>query len=258
MRSDKASAEEVLAFWNSRGGLGQWAGTRDVLAKQLEIEAIAGHVRDGLRILELGCGNGITAMELARRYKVEILGIDYAQEMITAAQGLMQGQQFKGTVSFRTGDVRQMPEFQRGFDLIYTERVFINLPDWNAQRAAIEDTTRMLAPGGAFVMLENSQDGLERINELRARVGLPRIDAPWHNRYLRDDEVATLAIPGVTLERVQHYSSTYYFLSRVVNAALAAQSGTEPDYDSPVNKLALSLPPMGEFGQGRIWLWRKK
>lgn len=258
MSSSEASREDVLAFWNSRAGLGQWAGTRDVPAKQLEMAAIAGHVREGMRILEVGCGNGITAIELARRMAVSIIGIDYAEEMIVAAQSLLAGQQLKGSVEFRTGDVTKLPDFQRAFDLIYTERVLINLPDWPAQRAAIEGIMQMVAPGGVYVMCENSQDGLEKINELRARVELPRIDAPWHNRYFRDAELATLSIPGVTLESVEYYSSTYYLLSRVINASLAARAGIEPDYDSPINKLALQLPPIGDLGQGRIWLWRKQ
>ena len=45
---------DVLDFWNSRAGLGQWAGTRDVTAKQMEIEILAGCVRDGMRVLEVG------------------------------------------------------------------------------------------------------------------------------------------------------------------------------------------------------------
>ena len=59
------------------------------------------------------------------------------------------------------------------------------------------------------------------------------------------------------LDGCVYYSSTYYFLSRVVNAWEAAQSGKDPDYDAPVNQLALKLPPIGDFGQGRLWLWRK-
>ena len=62
---------------------------------------------------------------------------------------------------------------------------------------------------------------------------------------------------GLLLEGVNDYSGVYYFLSRVVNAALAARAGKEPQYDSPVNKLALKLPGIGIRGQGRIWLWRK-
>jgi ubiquinone/menaquinone biosynthesis C-methylase UbiE len=257
MTHDTEIRGDVREFWNSRAGLGQWAGTRDVLAKQLEIDAIASHVRNGMRILEVGCGNGITAIELARRFSVDVTGIDFAEEMIAAATSMAHGHDLQGAVSFRTGDVTKLPEFDQGFDLIYTERVLINLPDWESQRAAIANITAMLAPGTAYVMCENSQDGLDKINTLRQRVQLPRIDPPWHNRYFRDAELAQLTLADVTLEAVDHYSSTYYLLSRVVNAALAAKTGQEPDYDSEINRLALSLPAIGEYGQGRIWLWRK-
>jgi hypothetical protein len=106
-------------------------------------------------------------------------------------------------------------------------------------------------------MCENSQDGLDQINSLRQRVGLSGITPPWHNRYLRDAELEQASFPGTKLEGVNTYSSTYYFLSRIVNAWLAAQGGREPDYDDPINQLALRLPSIGSLGQGRIWLWRK-
>jgi ubiquinone/menaquinone biosynthesis C-methylase UbiE len=256
--NDVPKHRDVREFWNSRAGLGQWAGSRDILAKQLEIMAISSYVRDGMKVLEVGCGNGITAIELSHRFDVDITAIDYAEEMIAAAQSLAEGQTLKGKLSFRTGDVTRLPEFQQAFDLIYTERVLINLADWQAQSDAIAGITRMLRPGGAFVMCENSQDGLQGINELRARVNLPKIDPPWHNRYMRDSEIADFSVPGVTLEDVNYYSSTYYFLSRIVNAAIAAHTGAEPDYESPINQLALKLPSIGNLGQGRIWVWRRK
>src|SRR5437016_4990652 len=96
---------DVRAFWNSRAGLGQWAGTRDVTAKQLEIEAIADYVRDGMRVLDFGCGNGITAIELARRFDVEVTGVDFAEQMVVAAAELAQGQELKGRVRFQVGNV---------------------------------------------------------------------------------------------------------------------------------------------------------
>ena len=249
--------EDVCAFWNSRAELGQWAGTRDVIAKQLEVDAISTYVREGMRILEVGCGNGITAIEIARRHKVEILGIDFAKEMITAANSMLAGQQLQGSAKFQVGDVLGSLGLIEKFDLIYSERVLINLPDWPAQRQAILNMTELLAEKGLYVMCENSQDGLTQINSLRAQVGLPAIIPPWHNRYFRDAEVEQMRVPGVILEGVNYYSSTYYFLSRVVNACLAAQEGKDPDYSAPINQLALRLPPIGDFGQGRIWLWRK-
>ncbi|HLJ93362.1 MAG TPA: class I SAM-dependent methyltransferase [Gemmataceae bacterium] len=251
------AVEDVRTFWNNRAGLGQWAGSQDVLAKQLEIEAITSYVQDGMHVLDMGCGNGITAIELARRFRVTITGIDYASEMVATATKLADGQDFRGSVRFQVGDVTDLTPIRDKFDLIYTERTLINLPDWPTQKAAILGITGLLANNGLYVMCENSQDGLNKINEFRQRIDLPKIDPPWHNRYLRDAEIDEVQIPGVAREGCVYYSSTYYFLSRIVNAWLAAQEGKEPDYHAPINQLALRLPPVGEFGQGRIWLWRK-
>ena len=257
MRDSKEPTQDIRAFWNARAGLGQWAGTRDIIAKQLEIEAISAYVRDGMHILDVGCGNGITAIEIARRYSVDVIGIDFAKEMVTAAAGMAKKQRLKGSVRFQVGDVRNLSSFSVKFDLIYTERTLINLPDWPAQQEAIISITSLLVNGGLYVMCENSQDGLDKINSLRELVGLPQITPPWHNRYFRDAELQATAFPGVKLEGISYYSSTYYFLGRVVNAWLAAQDGQEPQYEAPVNQLALRLPPLGELGQGRIWLWRE-
>lgn len=249
--------KDVLNFWNSRAGLNQWAGTNDILAKQLEMETIAAYVSDGMSILDFGCGNGITAMELARRFDVNVLGMDYAEEMISAANELATDQKFKGLIRFQVGDVQALAKLSKKFDLIYTERTLINLPDWKTQRDAIIALGTLLADGGYYVMCENSQDGLDRINELRERVNCPKITAPWHNHYLYDSDIQQSSFPGLKLDGINYYSSTYYFLSRIVNASLARQAGKEPEYDSPINKLALQLPSIGELGQGRIWLWRK-
>lgn len=249
----------VREFWEHRAAFLERAGSNDLVAKQLEIAAIARHVRDGMQVLEVGCGNGITAIELVRRFDIDLTGLDYAAEMIRAARGFLQEGEsgLRGQVRFEVGDVRDFPAMEGRFDLAYTERVLINLPDWPAQRDAIATIISQLAPGGRYLMCENSQNGLERINEMRRMLELEPISPPWHNRYLVDEEVAGLAIPGVRLVEVECYSSTYYFLSRVVNARLAANQGEQPSYDAPVNQLALRLPSIGDFGQGKLWVWEK-
>ncbi len=246
-----------LSFWNDRSALGTAAGTNDLLAKQLEIEAIASYARSGMRVLDFGCGNGITALELAQRFSVDLLGIDYAEGMISSAVQLADKTELKGKVQFRVGDHTCLAGIQDRFDLVYSERALINLTSWDSQRQTIEDLTTLLKPGGIYVMCENSKDGLDRINELREKLGLPIISPPWHNRYFHDDEIESLLISGVKLDHVNHYSSTYYLLSRVLNAAMAAKEGRDPSYDAPINQLALSLPPLGTWGQGKIWVWRK-
>jgi SAM-dependent methyltransferase len=253
----KKPARDVRAFWNQRAQLGPEAGTRDLIAKQLEIEAIAAYVQDGMKVLDAGCGNGLTAVELCRRYRIDLTGIDNAEKMVAAATALAAGQELRGSVRFQAGDVLHLSNLTPGFDLVYTERVLINLTDWPRQKQAIANLLELLRPGGRYVMCENSQEGLEEMNALRGRLGLEAIHPPWHNRYLRDEEIGQATFPGARLEDVSYYGATYYFLSRIVNAWLAAREGKEPEYLAPINQLALQLPPLGKFGQGRIWVWRK-
>ena len=248
---------DALSFWNSRANLGKAAGSNDLIAKQLEIEAILSYVRPGMRILDFGCGNGVTAVELARRFSVDVVGVDYSSEMVSAAKKLSESTNTIGTLSFRVGDAATLSSMETGFDLIYTERMIINLKSWEEQRAAIEALLGKLNEGGHYVMFENSEDGLNSINELRACLDLKPISPPWHNRYLREAEVTSISASNIRLVKVKHYSSTYYLLSRVLNAALAEIENRQPEYDAPINKLALKLPPLGAWGQGKIWLWKR-
>jgi ubiquinone/menaquinone biosynthesis C-methylase UbiE len=251
------SGDDVRAFWNRQAGLGLWAGSRDVVAKQIEMATIARHINDGLDVVDIGCGNGITALELAKRFKIRVTGFDYAVSMVEEARRIAASMPLVGTVSFEAGDVTQLTDAIGRYDVAYTERVLINLPDWPTQARAIESIIGILRPGGRYLMCENSQCGLDRLNGARKLVDLDPIVPPWHNRYLRDQEVADLKIQGAVLEAVEDYSSTYYFISRVLNAALARNANREPEYESELNLLAPHLPAFGNLGQGRLWVWRR-
>jgi len=78
----------VLEFWNKRASLAEVAGTPDLMAKQLEIKIISKHIKEGQKILEIGCGNGMTAIELARRFDINLTGIDFSEKMISEARRL--------------------------------------------------------------------------------------------------------------------------------------------------------------------------
>lgn len=249
---------KVKDFWDQQAAQGVAAGTRDLIAKELETRAITSHAADGMRVLDAGCGNGVTALALAARLQVDIDAFDYSAKMIEAARESAASASLRGTVRFFVSDLTALEGVSGPYDLVYTERSLINLPDWEAQCRAITGLLGLLKPGGAYVMCENSLDGLEEVNQMRVSLGLSRVDPPWHNRYLRDAEVNSLRVPGCVLEGVDCFSSTYFLLSRVVNAWLCAREGKEPQYDAPINQLALKLPAIGKLGQTRIWRWRRQ
>ena len=259
--SDK---DKVREYWDSRAELGPEAGTQDLIARELEIRAIEQFIRDGMTILDAGCGNGTTAIELAERHSVKVIGIDFSSKMITSASKLAEKSaedgKLSGCVDFFCRDITCEVWGPSYFDLVYTQRAIINLPDWETQKATIELLGTYLKPGGKYLMCECSQDGLDAINRLRKKVGLSDIIPPWHNHYLHEMNLHSFGEPfkNMTLLWEDNFSSTYYFLSRVVNAWLAKQEGKEPDYNSPVNQLALRLPPFfGNFGQVKLWVWTR-
>lgn len=258
------TSDENVAYWNSRAKLGPESGTHDLIAVELERRAISRYVRDGMKALDVGCGNGGTLFSLGRMFPaLRMVGIDSAKNMIDEAEMAQVRAEGPDRFIFTCTDLRDWSPYP--FDLIYSQRCIINLPDWPSQRAAIERIIGWLRPGGKYLMVENLQEGVDEINGLRYSLGLPGIVPPWHNRYLRLAEIRDLA-EDIKDERIAKlwdnpviYSDMYYFLSRVVNAALAKADGKEPAYDSPVNLLALDLPGglTTLHGQGVMWVWDK-
>lgn len=249
---DADSLAKIRAHWDSRAALGETAGTQDLILKQLERDAIIAKIPNAkaLNILEIGCGHGETANEVAFcRETCRVTAVDTSEAMIAVAR-----QQMWETVEnlrFDRGDALNPPKGQ--FDIVYTQRCLINLPTWELQKQAIDAIADRLVPGGRFLMCEHSQSGLDTINETRARYGLSTITAPWHNRYFRDDEIQS--VTTLRLLAWHPFSASYYFMSRVLNAIYAKEHLSEPDYDSPLNTVTVDV--RASFAQGRLWVWEK-
>jgi SAM-dependent methyltransferase len=249
--------DKVLEYWNQRAGLAEKAGSDDVLAKKLEMRAINNQIKDGMQVAEFGCGNGETAIQLYKNNKIELDCYDFSPLMIKNAVLNAKEHGLEEKIKFQVNDIRSESDLNCKYDVIYSERMIINLPDWDTQVNAIKYITSNLKTGGRYLMCENSIQGLNKINEFRALAGLEKIVPPWHNLYINDDNILNLSINGVRLIEVEAFSSTYYFLSRVVNAWLANRAGVKPSYDSPINHLALELPSEGDFSQGKLWIFEK-
>jgi len=161
-------------------------------------------------------------------------------------------------VQFEQGHVPGLRKDLGLFDIALTERCLINLDDVKSQEAGFRDIMSHVKPGGVFLMIEDSHDGLARMNEMRAKLDLESIPAPWHNVFFHEAEVAAWADDQHVLEEFVPFTSTYYFLSRVVYARLARDKNETLRYDSEINMLAPRLPSIGDLGAVRLWVWRRK
>lgn len=251
--------EERQSFWNSRAALGAAAGSNDVTLKALEIQHIARFLEGCESVLDAGCGNGVTAVSMLKSMTVgRLYGFDYADAMVQEAARHARDEGVAERFSVEIGDLLS-PPFPNGFfDAVYTERSLINLSGAEPQRQAIGKLLEKVKPSGRMVLCESFVDGLEEINAFRVPLGLPAIEQPWHNRYMKLDDLSSMLPSNVKILEISNFSSTYYFLSRVINAWEARRDGVEPSYDAAVNQLAFSLPSLQLCAQTKIIVlgWR--
>ena len=79
----------------------------DFHLRELEIDTAAGYLRDGMTILDVGCGLGYAVSQYASRFQVTAHGVDYSQNMVEGARTLLQ-QSFpalRTRVEFRNASV---------------------------------------------------------------------------------------------------------------------------------------------------------
>lgn len=253
---------KIKEFWNQQarehqtGAAASWA---DVLVER-EIRTLRRYTLPLGRILDAGCANGYSTVPLLLGTN-EIVGIDYAEEMIQQANHLKASlpASLQQRLHFQVGDVltanRLFPP--KSFDQIVVKRVIINLDRIELQYEALRSLAVILKDGGQLLLSEASEQGLQRVNAVRKRMRLELMQSPWFNTYLDEEDLARNIRPLFTIERVVNFSSTYYFGSRVVYAWFAKLLKRQPVHGSWLNKAAVMLPALGNFGIQKLFILRK-
>jgi ubiquinone/menaquinone biosynthesis C-methylase UbiE len=101
------------------------------------------HLRPGMDVLDVGCGPGTITVDLARRVAPgRALGVDTSAEVIEHAASSAAG---ATGVSFRVGDVHELPVDDGSFDVVHAHQVLQHLAD---PVAALREMRRVCRPGG--------------------------------------------------------------------------------------------------------------
>jgi ubiquinone/menaquinone biosynthesis C-methylase UbiE len=105
------------------------------------------------RILELGCGVGITTRFIARAFpRAKITGLDY-ESQVALARRLNPGK----NIDYQAGDATRL-RFGRGsFDAVFEIMTFHHIPNW---RRAAGEAFRVLRKDGRFVLMDVPLKGL--------------------------------------------------------------------------------------------------
>jgi ubiquinone/menaquinone biosynthesis C-methylase UbiE len=221
----------------------------DLLKKQKKINSI----------LEIGCGDGRNTINISKVLKkTKIDAFDFSSSMIDLANKNKKLIKIRN-INFFVNDVLKLNQIKKKYDIVISKRCLINLNDFKQQLKVINSISNVLKKNGLFLMCENSSIGLKKINDLRKKIKLKKITPPWHNKYFNDKKLEKTVQKLKLVEKI-YTNSTYYFLSRILNAYIAKKEKKFLDYNSEINRLALLLPNdlVANFSQGIIWLWRNK
>jgi ubiquinone/menaquinone biosynthesis C-methylase UbiE len=136
-----------------------------------------GHLRDMLpplredprwpRLLDVGCGPGGCALELAAAGAGQAVGIDRSAPMIRRARAAAGARGLGERLALARGDAAALPFRAASFDALTAHSLLYLLPD---PVGALREFRRVLAPGGSIALLEPAK------SDLGAR-GLRRIAA---------------------------------------------------------------------------------
>jgi SAM-dependent methyltransferase len=280
--------------WAQSYGTELRATTKCVSIKRLEIEALLRAMREqGINqaplVLEVGCGNGANGFALAEREPdLLYLGLDYSPTMVENALAVQHRRTAEGRtelaarLAFGVADARalttpltidtsaphgagaavaaRLPA--ASVDVVFTDRMLINLASPEEQLVVMRRIARLVRPGGLFLMIENSAQSYATLNRLRSHFRLPPREPASYNVFI-DEEKVIDQFTDLKLVSVDNFSALHDLALYVLEPALG--DGTVK-YDSPLTTavtdavLALSevgCQTFGAFGQNRLWVWRR-
>ena len=119
------------------------------------------------RLLDVGCGPGNIALKIARRWPgVQVVGVDFSQNMILAARAAAASQQLTARAEFLAGDAKKLPFPDGALDFVLSNSVLHHLHD---PLGMLDEMARVVKPGGLVLLRDLRRPG--------------RLIFPWHVRW---------------------------------------------------------------------------
>lgn len=130
------------------------------------------------KILVLGCGNGKTALSIARSYKCEVIGTDINPQSVLEANNTLKRirKKLKGSVLFKIDDILNTSLLKNSFDRIVVESVLIMLP----KDKTLKELYSLLAPKGLLVINEALRLSADKIALKKVENEFDRAGISWY------------------------------------------------------------------------------
>ena len=125
---------------------GQW--------RKLRLQAInLARIQPGEQVLDVGCGTGTLAMEVARRVgrAGRVVGIDPGTQQIAYARSKAARRNLP--TDFQIGVIEQLAFPDQTFDVVFSTLMMHHLPE-SLKRQGLAEIARVLKPGGRLIIAD--------------------------------------------------------------------------------------------------------
>lgn len=141
---------------------------RPVREKLVELAAPA----PGEQVLDVGCGTGTVAIELASRVGAgKVRGIDASPEMIEVATA--KATKAGADLELQVAVIEALPLADGSLDLVTSSLMLHHLPG-DLKRKGLAEVRRVLRPGGRFVAVDFAATSHSPLGHLLSILGHPR------------------------------------------------------------------------------------
>lgn len=251
--------DQIRKYWEERAAsdLSAQSTTQDYFLREIECRVLKESIEQHhpSSVIDIGCGDARTTIRLATEHEeISFFGCDYSQAMVKNAKDNLDTASITN-LTISSCDISK--PIQGKFDMAYTTRCLINLPDWELQKKAIKHIYDVLNSGGVYVMIENFIEGHDNFNRVRDAFGLPKISVREHNLFFKREQLLSFLSDKFEIINDTNISSSYYLVSRIIYSKICQEDRSSPDYFNEHHRYASMLPFCGEYGPVRM-LYLKK
>ena len=108
-------------------------------------------IKPGSKVLEIGCGKGISSLFFAQHYVCSVTGIDISPIQIASAREKAESEKLAQRTTFIAADCQILPFCANSFDVALSECSISLVPDKNQ---VLDEVRRVLKPGGRFTITD--------------------------------------------------------------------------------------------------------
>lgn len=252
----KLTQKENLAFWekNSDKNTGHEVSWWDVNMKQLEVDELSKHLCKEDEVLDIGCSNGASTLDIYKKVGCSIHGFDYSEKAIDTASKIDEP-----NLSFENMSLLDLDEVAK-YDKAYSIRCLINLMSVDDQKQALKNIHRALKVGGIYLMAEAFKGGLAELNKARSLFGLELMEEPIYNNYFDENELMVFLEDYYDIIEISNYASIYYLGTRVLQTMMVdgVVNQTDTDIHRLFRKYSRETANSGEFSPQKLFVLKKK